>query len=64
MPLVVVGESTGARLPDAMGSRGMGQLLGNDPTQFRRTRETPMAAAALGPLVRLLDMARVLSDSA
>src|SRR5688572_14069914 len=49
MPLVVIGESTGARLPDAMGSRGMGQLLGNDPTQFRRTRETPLAAAALGP---------------
>jgi acetyl-CoA carboxylase carboxyltransferase component len=49
MPLVVIGESTGARLPDAMGSRGMGQLLGNDPTQFRRLRETPMAAAALGP---------------
>ncbi|HET7160348.1 MAG TPA: carboxyl transferase domain-containing protein [Burkholderiales bacterium] len=49
MPLVVVGESTGARLPDAMGARGMGQLLGNDPTQFRRTRETPLAAAALGP---------------
>jgi acetyl-CoA carboxylase carboxyltransferase component len=49
MPLVVIGESTGARLPDAMGSRGMGQLLGNDITQFRRMRETPMAAAALGP---------------
>src|SRR3954470_2459102 len=49
MPLVIVGESTGARLPDAMGARGMGQLLGNDPTQFRRMRETPMAAAALGP---------------
>ena len=49
MPIVVIGESTGARLPDAMGSRGMGQLLGNDPTQFRRARETPMAAAALGP---------------
>ncbi len=49
MPLVVVGESTGARLPDAMGARGMGQLLGNDPTQFRRMRETPLAAAALGP---------------
>ena len=49
MPLVVIGESTGARLPDAMGGRGMGQLLGNDPTQFRRMRETPMAAAALGP---------------
>jgi acetyl-CoA carboxylase carboxyltransferase component len=49
MPLVVIGESTGARLPDAMGSRGMGLLLGNDNTQFRRTRETPMAAAAFGP---------------
>src|SRR6201989_3018552 len=49
MPLVVLGESTGARLPDAMGSRGMGQLLGNDITQFRRSRETPLAAAAFGP---------------
>ena len=49
MPLVVIGESTGARLPDAMGSRGMGQLLGNNNTQFRRLRETPMCAAAFGP---------------
>lgn len=47
MPFVHIGESTGARLPDAMGSRGMGSLLGNDPTQFRRSRETPWAAAAL-----------------
>ncbi|MEO8303692.1 MAG: carboxyl transferase domain-containing protein [Betaproteobacteria bacterium] len=47
MPFVHVGESTGARLPDAMGSRGMGTLLGNDPTQFRRSRETPWVAAAL-----------------
>src|SRR5438876_9044145 len=46
-PFVHIGESTGARLPDAMGSKGMGQLLGNDITQFRRTRETPWAAAAL-----------------
>ena len=49
MPLVIVGESTGARLPDAMGSRGMGKLLGNDNTQFRRTRETPLATAVVGP---------------
>jgi len=47
MPWVHIGESTGARLPDAMGSKGMGALLGNDITQFRRTRETPWAAAAL-----------------
>ena len=46
-PFVHVGESTGARLPDAMGSRGMGNLLGNDTTQFRRMRDTPWAAAAL-----------------
>src|ERR1700754_4788225 len=49
MPLVVIGESTGARLPDAMGSRGMGLLLGNDNTQFRRTRETPLATCVIGP---------------
>ena len=49
MPLVTIGESTGARLPDAMGSRGMGLLLGNDNTQFRRARETPMATAVVGP---------------
>jgi acetyl-CoA carboxylase carboxyltransferase component len=47
LPFVHIGESTGARLPDAMGSKGMGQLLGNDISQFRRTRETPWAAAAL-----------------
>ncbi|MAH83606.1 MAG: methylmalonyl-CoA carboxyltransferase [Rhodospirillaceae bacterium TMED8] len=47
IPFIHVGESTGARLPDAMGSKGMGQLLGNDVTQFTRTRETPWAAAAL-----------------
>jgi methylmalonyl-CoA decarboxylase subunit alpha len=48
MPFIHVGESTGARLPDAMGSKGMGQMLGNDTTQFRRMRDTPWAAAALG----------------
>lgn len=47
IPFVHIGESTGARLPDAMGSKGMGALLGNDTTQFRRTRETPWVAAAL-----------------
>jgi len=47
LPFVHIGESTGARLPDAMGSKGMGALLGNDITQFRRMRETPWASAAL-----------------
>ena len=47
MPFVHVGESTGARLPDAMGSKGMGTMLGNDTTQFRRMRDTPWVATAL-----------------
>jgi len=47
MPFVHIGESTGARLPDAMGARGMGAMLGNDVTQFLRTRENPWVAVAL-----------------
>lgn len=47
IPFVHIGESTGARLPDAMGSKGMGQMLGNDTTQFRRIRDVPWASAAL-----------------
>jgi len=48
LPVVFLGESSGARLPDHMGSRGMGTLLGNDGTQYLRMRETPWASATLG----------------
>jgi acetyl-CoA carboxylase carboxyltransferase component len=48
MPIVFFGESSGARLPDTMGARGMGLGLGNDPTQYQRMRETPWAASVLG----------------
>lgn len=48
MPMVFLGESSGARMPDTMGARGMGTMLGNDPTQYQRTRETPWAGAVLG----------------
>lgn len=48
LPLVFLGESSGARMPDTMGSRGMGSMLGNDPTQYQRMRETPWAGAVLG----------------
>ncbi|MGH8667571.1 MAG: acyl-CoA carboxylase subunit beta [Burkholderiales bacterium] len=48
VPLVFLGESSGARMPDHMGSRGMGALLANDPAQYRRTRESPWLAAAMG----------------
>jgi acetyl-CoA carboxylase carboxyltransferase component len=48
LPMVFLGESSGARMPDHMGSRGMGTLLGNDGTQYQRMRETPWASATLG----------------
>ena len=48
MPIVFLGESSGARMPDTMGARGMGTQLGSDPTQYMRMRETPWAGAVLG----------------
>lgn len=47
-PMVFLGESSGARMPDNMGARGMGTMLGNDPTQYIRDRKTPWASAVLG----------------
>jgi acetyl-CoA carboxylase carboxyltransferase component len=47
-PLVFFGESSGARMPDNMGARGMGTNLGHDPQQYVRTRTTPWASAVLG----------------
>jgi len=48
IPLVFLGESSGARLPDNMGARGMGSLLAQDPQQYLRQRESPWVSAALG----------------
>jgi acetyl-CoA carboxylase carboxyltransferase component len=48
LPLIFLGESSGARMPDHMGARGMGLLLGNDGAQYQRLRETPWASATLG----------------
>ncbi len=48
LPLIFLGESSGARLPDNQGARGMGTMLGNDPTQYQRLRETPWVSAVLG----------------
>lgn len=46
LPMVFLGESTGARMPDAM---GVAVASGDRPTQYLRTRETPWASALLGP---------------
>lgn len=47
VPLVMLGESSGARMPDRMGASGRA-MLGQDPTEFRRLREMPMVSALLG----------------
>jgi methylmalonyl-CoA decarboxylase subunit alpha len=48
LPLVFLGESSGARIPETMGAAGMG-ASGSDAQQYVRLRETPWAAAILGP---------------
>lgn len=62
LPMVFLGESSGARMPDHMGARGMGTLLGNDPTQYQRMRETPWASATLGMSFGSSSWYAVLSD--
>ena len=47
MPLVLLGESAGARMPDRMGAAGRA-MMGQDPHEYRRCRETPWASALLG----------------
>lgn len=47
MPLVFVGESTGARMPDRMGAEGRA-ILGQDPYEYRRLRESPWVSTLLG----------------
>lgn len=47
MPMVFLGESTGARMPDVMGAGSIGGK--DDPIEYQRTRESPWAAAILGP---------------
>jgi methylmalonyl-CoA decarboxylase subunit alpha len=62
LPMIFLGESSGARMPDHMGSRGMGALLGNDPTQYARLRETPWVSATLGLSYGSSSWYAVLSD--
>jgi acetyl-CoA carboxylase carboxyltransferase component len=47
MPLVFLGESTGARMPDRMGAQGRA-ILGQDPTEYQRLRNSPWVSALLG----------------
>ncbi len=46
IPMVFLGESTGARMPDVMGASSIGSK--DDPVEYQRTREVPWAAGVLG----------------
>lgn len=48
MPLVFLGESSGARMPDRMGAQGRA-ILGQDPAEYQRRRQSPWVSALLGP---------------
>lgn len=48
LPLVLLGESTGARVPDSMGALGMAGA-GLNKAQYRRLREAPWVSVLLGP---------------
>jgi acetyl-CoA carboxylase carboxyltransferase component len=61
MPLVLLNESSGARIPDTMGAVGTG-TLGQDPQQFVRMREIPYVAAVLGPAFGTACWFTMLSD--
>ncbi len=47
LPIVFLGESTGARMPDNMGAADIGGK--SNPTQYLRMRESPWVSAVLGP---------------
>src|SRR5215470_2938485 len=47
MPLILLGESSGARLPDRMGAQGRA-TMGSDPAEYLRERTTPWLSALLG----------------
>ncbi len=48
MPLIFLGESAGARMPDRMGAAGRA-ILGQDPAEYQRLRQSPWVSALLGP---------------
>jgi acetyl-CoA carboxylase carboxyltransferase component len=62
IPLIFLGESSGARIPDNMGALGMGNLLAYNAAQYRRLRESPWAAAVLGMAYGSSTWYAVLSD--
>ena len=61
MPLIFFGESTGQRMPDAMGSAAFGGG-GTNPAQYQRLRTTPWVTAVMGPCYGSSSWYTVMSD--
>jgi acetyl-CoA carboxylase carboxyltransferase component len=61
LPLVFLGESSGARIPDVMGAGGMARG-GQNVAQYRRLREAPWLSLLLGPCYGSSAWYSVLSD--
>jgi acetyl-CoA carboxylase carboxyltransferase component len=47
MPLVLLGESSGGRMPDRMGASGRA-TIGQDREEYRRSRDTPWVSTLMG----------------
>src|SRR4030095_10208727 len=62
MPLVLLGESSGARMPDRMGASGRA-ILAQDPTEYQRLRESPWVSALLGQCYGSCTSVGEISDS-
>lgn len=61
IPWVLLGESTGARMPDRMGAAGRA-TMGQDPIEYRRLREVPMISALMGECYGSSTWYTVISD--
>ena len=46
-PMIFLGETSGARMPDRMGASGRA-IIGQDGAEYQRTRQSPWASALLG----------------
>lgn len=61
MPLVFLGESTGARMPDSLGSFNMAMGALN-PVQYQRLRQAPWISALMGPCFGSSSLYAAMSD--
>lgn len=62
MPLVLLGESSGGRMPDRMGASGRA-TIGQDREEYRRTRETPWVSTLMGQSYGSSTWYSVISDA-